>query len=108
MTDVATIQRAREDARRARLRVSDDVALLRQRLSPAAIASDAAADARQRVVTVAGEAATLAQNQPAVAIGGVAAVGAVLAIPPLRRAVFSIARTVLRNPTLVGRLLRRR
>ena len=108
MTDTALIQRAREDARRARLRVTDDIALLKHRLSPAAIASDAAADARQRVVSAVGDAGTLAKTRPAMIAGGVAAAGVVLAVPKLRRAVISAASFLARNPKLVGRLFRRR
>ncbi len=108
MTDAAAIRRAREDARRARIRVSDDITLLKQRLSPAVIASDAASDARQRVVAVVGDAGTLARTKPAVIAGGVAAAGVLLAVPRLRRAVVSVASFLVRNPKLVGRLFRRR
>ncbi|MBU3076388.1 hypothetical protein [Sphingomonas quercus] len=95
MSDGLTrISQARETARRARLRLKDDVELLRQRAQPAKLAGDAAREMAEHVWL-----------RPAAVVASAAAVGLSVAVPGLRRWGFALGRVAWRNRSPLGRFI---
>jgi hypothetical protein len=91
---IADVAAARARAELARARLTQDMALLKERASPATLMADAK---EQAVSTVTGK--------PAVTAGIAAALLAFAAIPPVRRAGMKLAAFGWRNRAALGLLL---
>lgn len=102
---VPAIERAREDARRARARLADDLSLLQRRASPGVLVADAAGTAKTKATDAAGDAVAFAKSRPIVAVGGAVALGLLITRAPLRKAAIAAGSLAWRNRSLIGRLL---
>jgi len=91
---VDRIAEAREKARAARLRLMDDVAVLRDRAQPTLLAGEAAREVAERVWV-----------RPVAVLAGAAMLGLAVAVPGLRRWGFVAGRVLWRNRAPIGRFI---
>lgn len=106
MSGFAEIQRARTEARLARLKLERDALLLKDRLSPGHAMAELRDRARDRAAMLGDQAVHAVRRKPAMVGGIVAILAGLAAIGPLRRAARHAGCAIWRNRGAIGRFIK--